>query len=72
MGASFDNSPVIKHEYLVRMPYRREAVSDHERRASAHDPFKSSLDQDFRLGVHVRGCLIEDEDAGVLQDCPGQ
>ena len=56
----------------VRAQDGRQPVGDGERGAAGHGPFDGRLDEALADGVEGAGGLVEDEDAGVLEQHPGQ
>jgi hypothetical protein len=47
-------------------------VGDHEGGALVHQPGHRLHDHGLRPRVHGARGLVEDEDRGVLEECPGQ
>ena len=71
VGADLGDGSAIKHEDAVGMANRAQAVGDDKRGAAVEQSGQALLDQPFALGVEVTGGLVEDEDARVGQDGPG-
>src|SRR5215211_9099931 len=61
---------VVEHDDVARAADRREAVRDHDRRPAGQQPPQPVLDLRLRAHVHVRGRLVEDEDARVRRRRP--
>ena len=67
MRALLDDPAVIDHQNHIRVHNRRKPVRDHKARAAAHQFVHGVLDEQLRAGIHVRGCLVQDQDAPVGQ-----
>ena len=59
---------VRQHDYVVRMLYRRQSVRHYEHRADVHHALERILDQLLRLGVYVRGRLVQNHYLRLVQD----
>jgi len=71
VGASGGDAPGVDHDDLVRERDRRQAVSDDQRRPAFHRLAQAEPDPTFRGRVHRSGCVVEDQDARVDGDRPG-
>ena len=60
------------HDAIGDFRNRVELVRDQERRAPAHELLQRRVDVHFALRVHGAGELVEDEDARVAENRPGQ
>ena len=71
MTALLDNLAPIQHHDPVGVPYRREAMGDDDDRAPLADRFHVVLDDALRLVVQGAGGFIENQDARVADQRPG-
>ena len=71
MGTLLDDAAVIHHEDLVGITDRGQAMGDDEARPPQHQLGHGALDEDLGPRVHGTGRLVEDEDAAVRQERPG-
>ena len=71
VGTFFDDSSLIQDEDAVCALNCGESMRDHKRGSSLHQSFKGFLDQPFRFGVERRGGFIEQQDARVFENRPG-
>ena len=71
MRAAFDDASVIEHKDTVGALERQQALGDDKRCAVAHQLGQRLLDQVLGLGVHAAGRVIEDEDAGIVEQGTG-
>ena len=56
---------------MVGLLDRREAVGDYERRSTDHQAVEGFADEGFRFGVEGRSCFIQNQNARVFQERPG-
>ena len=68
--ALFDDRAVVHRENQIGVPHGREAVRDHERRPAEHEPVERIEDDRFGPRIDRCGRLVENQDAGVLQERP--
>ncbi len=71
VGAPLDEPAVVEHEDLVCSHDGRQPMGDHHRRPSPQRLVQSGLHRGLVLGVEVAGGLVEDDDAGVLEQHAG-
>ncbi len=62
MPPLLDDAALIDHDDAVGRDDRRQAVRDDERGAPRERVGERPLDRELRLGVEVRGRLVEDDD----------
>ena len=72
MGALLDDAALVQHDDAVSVPDGGEPVGDDERGSVVQQLPQGPLDHRLRAGVHVGGRLVQDEDAGIGQDRPGE
>ena len=72
VGAAFDNPAGVDDGDLVGRPHGGQAVGDDDRRALGEGGRQGGLDGGLRAGVEVGGGLVEDHDAGVLEQQAGE
>ena len=72
MGALLDHPPVVEDDDAVGQMERGAAVGHQQRRPVGHDPAQAVVDGLFDLGVDGAGGVVEDQDARVGHDGPGQ
>ncbi len=68
MRALFDDTAVINHQHLVRLPNCTQPVGDDEGGTSGHQAQQRLLNLHLGAGVHAAGGLVQDENARVGQD----
>ena len=68
MNAALDDASPIENQDLVSLPNRRQPVRDDERRPSGHHVAQRLLDQCLGFRIEMRGRLVEDQQARVLED----
>src|SRR5260221_2834208 len=71
VGAALDDLAAFEHQDLVGAADGREPVRDHERRAPPPQRAQTVLDHGLALAVEARGRLVQDQDAWIGEDCPG-
>ena len=71
MGPLFDDAAVVDDDDVVGIADRAQAVGDDDGRAAFHEAVQGSLDDLFAFRIESRRRFIEDEDARVLEDGPG-
>ena len=71
VGAAFDDAPLLQDENLVGVDHRGQPVCDHQRRPVSRYLPESDLNFPFGAGVERRGGLVEHQDAGALENRPG-
>src|SRR5690606_1474720 len=69
MRAALDDAAVLEYQDLVGAEYGRQAVRDRERGASLREFADRGIHLAFRFDVEIRGCLVEDQDRRILQQC---
>ena len=72
VGAPLDDLPVVQHHDLGRRLDGGEAVGDDEAGAPLHEHVQGPLDQLLGRGVHAGGGLVQDQDARVGDEGPGE
>lgn len=72
MGPLADDFPPVHHNNLVGIADRVQVVGDRDDGLVPARLLQSLLDERFVFGVDGGRRLIQDQDGGVLQDCPGQ
>ena len=72
MRAALHDVAALVDQDQVRAQDGRQPVGDGERGAARHGPLDGRLDEPLADGVEGAGRLVEDEDAGVLEQHPGQ
>ena len=72
MGALVDDPAAVDDHDAVGQAQRRAAVGDEDRRAALHDLAQRGVDLLLGRGVDRRGGVVEDEDARVGEEGPGQ
>lgn len=71
VGAFFHDLSLIQDEDAIGALNRGESMSDDKCCPSFHQSLKCFLDQPLRLGVERRGGFIEQQDARVFENRPG-
>lgn len=71
MGAPLDEAAVVEDQDLVGGHDGRQPMGDDQGRAATQGLVEGGLHGGLVLGVEVAGGLVEDDDAGVLQQHPG-
>src|SRR6185437_9514415 len=71
LRAALHEPAVVEHQDLVRAGDRRQAVRDHERGAPRAQPPESIANERLALAVQTRCGLVQNEDAGIGQQRPG-
>src|SRR6185437_6241796 len=71
MSAQFDYATAVKDGDAVGVAYGGDPVGDEDGGAALHDLAQVVQDLVFRLGVHAGEGIVQDEDAGVADDGPG-
>jgi hypothetical protein len=66
MVSLLDNPATIEDHQPVSPPNGAETMCDNERRAPDQQSAQRVLDEPLALGIEAAGCLVEDEDEGVL------
>src|ERR1039458_1229171 len=72
MGAAFHDPPVLHDDDPVGQVQSRTPVSDEQRRPPGHNRAEGVMYRLFDLGIDGAGGIIEDQDAGVVEDRAGQ
>ena len=72
MGALLDHPPVDQDHDAVGQMQGGAPVGHQQRRPVGHDPAQAFVDGLFDLGVDGAGGVVEDQDARVGHDGPGQ
>src|SRR5690606_11685595 len=71
MRTALDDAAPGKHHDLIRAQHGTQPVSDDERGAALHQSLERGLHGGLRLTVEGTGGFVEYQDAGVLQERPG-
>ncbi len=71
MGAALDDPAAVDDEDLVCAADGGQPVGDDERRAPRQGRVEGPLDRGLGLAVEVGGGLVQDHEAGALQQQPG-
>ena len=71
MRAALHDAPAGQHQNQVGVPQGVQAVGDHHRRSSHHQRPQRALDEEFRLHVHARGGVVEDQQSRVAHKGAG-
>ena len=71
MVASLDDLAIFQHENLVGAHNRREPVGNNERRATLTERLQSVLNHGFTFAIQTRCRFVENENAGIRQNGPG-
>lgn len=71
MGTLFGDPALVDHVHPVCIAHGGQAVGDDDGGPAFEQPCKRILDQGFGNGIDVGGSLVEDEDARIRQQCPG-
>src|SRR5687767_9229759 len=69
--ATLHDASFLQHQDLVRVVHRRKSLRDHERRAPFAQPPHGRLNQMLRRRIDARRCVVEDQDAWVHEERPG-
>src|SRR5437660_12369664 len=69
MRAESDVPSSIEHDDAIHGTEGGQSMGNDERRSAGHQPLDSALHRAFSHGVEVAGCLIEEEDRRVLEQC---
>ena len=69
--AVLDEAAVIQDDDAVRILDGRQAVGDDEGRTPDHEPVQGVLHDALAFRIEGRRGFVQDQDAGVLQDGPG-
>ena len=67
----FDDAAVVDDDDVVGIADRAQAMGDDDSRAAFHEAVQRGLDDFFAFRIEGRRRFIEDEDARVLKDSPG-
>src|SRR6266508_1157546 len=71
VGAALDQAAVVQHQDLVGGQHRRQPVGDRDRGPPGKQRLEGRLDELLGDGVQVGGGLVQQQDARVLEDHPG-
>src|SRR5262252_7667318 len=71
MAAAFDDASLLDYENLIGAPNGGKTMSNDKSRAAFHEIGEAALNHSFRLRVKRVGGFIENEDAWIGQDGPG-
>ena len=72
MAPLLDDAALLQYNDLVGVLDGRETVRDDEHRADVAHLLERVLDEDFGLGIDVRGRFVEDQDLGFGQNGAGE
>ena len=72
MGALLGDPAALHDDDLARAADRREAVGDDDRGAAGEQALEAFLDRLLGAHVDVRGRLVEDQDARLGEQRPGE
>src|SRR4051812_5629385 len=67
----FRKGAIVQYDDAVGVADGGEPVSDDERGASLDQILEGSAHLSFALRVEMRGCLVEDQDRGILEQSAG-
>src|SRR4051794_31997515 len=70
MGSLSGDTPLIKHEDLVGVHDRRDALCDDNARTVLHERLERALDTLLRPEVNGAGTVVENENTRAHQQCP--
>ena len=71
MGSFFDDAAMVDDDDVVGIADRTQAMGDDDGRTAFHEAVQGGLDDFFAFRIEGRRRFIEDEDARVLEDGPG-
>ena len=71
MGAALDDAAAVDDEDLVGAAHGGQPVGDHQRGAAGQGGVEGPLDGRLGLAVEVGGGLVQDDEAGALEQQPG-
>src|SRR5215471_1568998 len=71
MSTALYNLPLIQNNNLVGVFDRGNAVTDQDGRAVLHDSLELTQDLFFRVGIHARQSIIENQNSGIAQNSTG-
>ena len=71
MPALLDDVAIFQHQNPAGVGDGAEPVGDHKTGAALHQSLHAALDQPLGFGVEIAGGFIENQDARVGQDRPG-
>ena len=71
MVTAFDNVPGVKHDDLIGIDHRRQAVGNDQGGAPGRNLAQRFLDFLLRMGIQRRGGFVEQQDAGLFENGPG-
>ena len=69
MRAQLRDPAAHQHRDPVRVPHRRDAMRDKDRRAVAHHLAQLSQDRLFRVGVHTGQRIVQHQNRGIPHHC---
>ena len=69
MGASFNNAALIKHDDLICLEYRVQAVCDCDDSPPTHQSMSRFFDVSFRFRVEAGSRFVEDQDGCINEKC---
>ncbi len=69
MGAALDDASVFEHQHQVRATDGAEPMRNHKRRPPAQQYLQCCLQSGFRHRIDGAGRFIQNEDAGVREQC---
>jgi hypothetical protein len=72
MRSFLDKLPFVEHENPVDVSDRRQPVRDDEARSARSQGPERRADANLRLRVHARGGLVQNEDARIVGEGPGE
>jgi hypothetical protein len=72
MRSLLDDSALVQNDDAVCIADRREPMRDHDTRAAFQQHFKRGLNFLFGKTIDIGGRLVEDQDAGIGDQCPGK
>ena len=70
MAADLPDSALVQDDDAACAAYGRKTVGDDDRRAVLQDLSEGVLDEDFGLGVHMRGGFVEDQNIRIVRQHP--
>jgi len=69
MGPGLNDMPLLHYDNLIRVADGREAVSDDEAGAVAHEFHHGVLDMQLGAGIHRGGSFVQNQDLRIAEKC---
>ena len=70
MGALLNQAALFQNHNLISIFYSRKAMGDDEGGSADHQAVQGLLHYALAFRIQSRGCLIQNEDLGILEYCP--